>query len=137
MNSQSVSKLVGLAAAIPQDTTDVRLLVKKEMWSRGISSKQLAKRLGLTGCWVRTRLCPGVKSSPGSLSPKFIDRLVKHLHIDPKIARRLHYLGAIDAGWNVEEIRPRPRVTQNEGPSAPVPMAHSQGPPHQLHRLTP
>ncbi len=105
MNAQTRSKLVGMAMQIPHDTTDLRLAIKREMYSRGLSASEVADRMNLTHGWVKHRLCPDVPSNPVRITAVFLERLIEALHITPAVARRLHYLAATDAGWRIAEAK--------------------------------
>lgn len=56
-------------------------------------------------------VCWGIKENSAtakllgtrSISPKEVEEAVMYLGIPPKAARRLHELGAIEAGWKIEK----------------------------------
>lgn len=99
-----ITKLVARGVAIDPRTTDVREAVKREAWTRGLSLRALAERMGLDYDYVLKRIGEGQYS--GAIHPKFLQQIIDALHITARPARRLHQLGAIEAGWLITPEEP-------------------------------
>jgi len=82
--------------AIPHDTADLRLAIKREIWTRGLTMDDVAGRVGVQLNWLSRVLAGDQRMTPGLLN-----RLIDSVHITAAVARRLHLLAAQDAGWKV------------------------------------
>lgn len=103
------TKVLELGVRIPKDTPYLRLAIKRELWMRRLTTGDLSKRLGVTERHATKLLAEGASSK--KIYPGMLDRIIAVLHITPAVARRLHLLGAQEAGWKVDgPMRPLPRV---------------------------
>ena len=96
-----VTKLADRAADIGHKSQDLRTAIKYESWSRGLSFRALAARMELDYNYVLKRVGEGKHSN--AIHPAFLAKVIAALHIPPKTATRLHRLGAIEAGWQINE----------------------------------
>lgn len=93
--------LINRALTIPKDTTDVRAAMKRLLWLRGMSSADLATATRLSDTYWKHRL--GANSSDGyKIHPGIMDRFLDAIDATPAERRRLHLLGALEAGWKLE-----------------------------------
>lgn len=107
MNAQQYSRMAKdrwLAAGveIPHDTTDVLLAIKREIWTRGLSILEVAQRIGIAvGDNGHAGMLSAVLAGQQRLQPNMLDRIIDAVHITPRVARRLHAMAAIKAGWKI------------------------------------
>lgn len=90
--------------AIPPDTDDLRDLIKREVWTRGKTIQGLALALGMNLSYVsRVLSCHGNPAGTKCqrITPAFLDAVIRVLAIPSAVARRMHTLGARDAGWKL------------------------------------
>ena len=85
---------------IPADTTDVRAAIKREIWVRGFTLAEVAKKVRITPPALRTRLGAGWKSKRG-LSPRLVDQIGNAIGADAVTLVRWHVLGAQLQGWRL------------------------------------
>lgn len=98
------SRWYAVGAAIPHDTPDLRLAIKREVWTRGLSLGALERRLGFSPTFLSNLLGTNDHKKDRRVRrivPGVLDRIIEHLHITPKVARRLHQLGALQDGWKI------------------------------------
>lgn len=93
-----VKHLVSVGVGIPHEVDDLRLAIKREIFTRGLCCGDIARRLGITEAHVQHVLRP---TSPYRMNPGLLNRMIEAIHITPAVARRLHLLAARDAGWKV------------------------------------
>lgn len=99
----ALSRWYARGSAIPHDTEDLRLAIKREVWSRGLTLEWLNRSLGFAPLYVNNLLSND--ASPGRslrrITPGVLKRIIAVLHITPAVARRLQLLGAREDGWQV------------------------------------
>lgn len=90
--------LIGAGVAIEHEVDDLRAAIKRELWTRGLLYSDVAARMGVTVDCIKRRLeC----TCALTMSAGMLQRIIDAAHITPKVARRLHLLGAREAGWKV------------------------------------
>jgi hypothetical protein len=85
--------------AIPHDTDDLRLAIKREVWTRGLTITALAEKLDICQEYLERCLRRGPYSK--RMYPGMLNRIIEAVHVTPCVAKRLHLLAAREAGWNV------------------------------------
>lgn len=102
------SRWLDAGLAIPADTDDVRQAIKREVWTRERTLKDLAASLGMNLDYLERVLSKrGNHGAFQRLTPQLLDRIIAALHVTPVVARRLHRLGALEAGWKFEVTHAR------------------------------
>lgn len=99
----AMSRWYAFGSAIPHDTPDLRLAIKREIWSRGLSIFHVERKLGFSQGYLSTLLSVDhpERKQPRRIQPNVLKLLAEHLHITPKVLRRLHILAARAQGWDV------------------------------------
>jgi hypothetical protein len=92
-------RCLAVGVDIPADTEDVRLAIKREIFTRGLTLSDVAARIGLS--YSRLKHTVGKKNNPCAIHPGELNRIIAAVHITPAVARRLHLLAAREAGWSV------------------------------------
>lgn len=100
----ALTRWMSVGLAISPDTDDLRQLIKREIWTRGKTIEQFSEAAGFNHSYVTRVLSRrGLPSgSPGQrITPPFLNTVVRVMAIPPAVARRMHTLGARDAGWKL------------------------------------
>ena len=100
----AMSRWIARGVAIDPDTDDLRDLIKREIWMRGKTIQRLALDMQMSPAYVsRILSLHGTPAgSPGQrITPGFLQAVIRTLHITSAVARRMHLLGARDAGWKL------------------------------------
>lgn len=89
--------------AIDPDSSDVRLALKRAIWTSGFTIKEVSELLGMhTDHIERTLGSHGnAKGKYHTLTPGLLNRIVHTIKLTDYQARRMHMLGAREAGWDV------------------------------------
>lgn len=114
------------AARMPVQPFTLVDSIRRELYLRVMAIPDLAALLGVTDRCMYARLAPPAGRAATKMQPVLLGLIVKALAITPRVARRLHYLAATEAGYDVAEAEPpsrgsvNPRArTQNRAVSAP------------------
>lgn len=91
---------VNVGVLIPADADDLRLQLKREIFTRGLVFADVANRTGLSASRIKHCMSNTGKWAT-TIHPGFLDRIIEAIHITPRVARRLHLLAAREAGWKV------------------------------------
>lgn len=102
----SFSRWIAAGVAIDPNTPDIRLALKREIWTRGRSIKEISEATGMSLDYLERVLSKhgNAKGKNARIHPPLLNRLIAEIKITPKVARRLHYLGALEAGWVVNYV---------------------------------
>lgn len=99
----ATAQWLAVGVAIPHDTDDIRLAIKREVWTRGLTLIILSLRLGMNLEYIERCLSKRGNSAGcfQKIQPSLLNRIIEKIHITPAVANRLHLLAAREAGWDV------------------------------------
>lgn len=87
------------ALRISAGTTDVRAAMKRMLWLSGLTMADLAARTGHKACHWHNRLSRNSARWP--IGPADVEAFARAVGARPRDRKRLHRLGAINAGWDI------------------------------------